>query len=394
MCSWACVSKRASAALAHSGERHHSCFDPCLELLLWGAVRSAAACLGTWPCIAALEPCRSAARRLGAAGLLPMLLDDAPQPLPPASPDHREVVDAGALPHTVAPACAAEPVHTLADEQVPTPASAAGDLSAAPARQNCSTKSLGAAFAAVVHTGELGGAQHAAVAAISTLSSNQHQHPPMPAADVCTRVSNAAPGVTMPSLVAGTATMTASVGQRPPVSNSPVEHVSTIELEAALHRAAAELRAAEAAAMAAADDQDMPDFEGEDAADDAAERVEGSVTEAENKCADGSVQALAVELAGEEGVEELLQEMEEAQKLQPSATDEPASTGQPAASCDNALPLWHTAKHRLSTYTFSSRLELYVEQATWERLDRFAWQFGPCNPSLPMWYVAQTADWL
>eukprot|EP00887_Chlorella_sp_A99_P005933 scaffold29.g5933.t1 len=85
----------------------------------------------------------------------------------------------------------------------------------------------------------------------------------------------------------------------------------------------------------------------------------------------------AEELAGEEGVEELLQEMEEESAEEAQSTAAGGSSGSGAApaavrgggaasTSSGGAPL---QQPRLSLYTFSLRLELYVEQETWNRLD-------------------------
>ena len=173
---------------------------------------------------------------------------------------------------------------------------------------------------------------------------------------------------------------------------------STCELlEAALLRAAADLQAAEAAAVAAGDnDGGMPDFDAEDAAAEASEAAALATAEQEESSIAGGapgaesegVKTLApAALVGEEGVEELLQELlqqEQGTDVDP-VMEAPAGQANPAVakdvatpSCsDSAAPTAAQASlmqphHRLSLYTLSCRLELYVAEATWELLDRCA----------------------
>ncbi|EFN53716.1 hypothetical protein CHLNCDRAFT_136563 [Chlorella variabilis] len=118
----------------------------------------------------------------------------------------------------------------------------------------------------------------------------------------------------LPLAAPGTSAAAATAEPDPALSSQPLAQLSTAELEVALHKAAAELRAAEvtAAAAEAAGDHEMPDFEAEDAAEDAAA---AAATAAEGYSTEDGVSHVAkfavAELEGEQGLEELLQEMQE-----------------------------------------------------------------------------------
>ncbi len=218
---------------------------------------------------------------------------------------------------------------------------------------------------------------------------------------------------------------------------------STADLEAALLRAAAELRAAEAAAAesAGAADEQLPEFEGEESVEEAAaaSNAADAAAQGADDASTAAKAAAAAGVAGEEGAEELLRELQEQQQRereqqeqqqrerqqrweqQPAPSDSAGAAGAGAAGegvapAPSSAPL-PPVHPRLSFYTLSSRwggagqksclaslqamgqrdhawvacygiggmtpltcldalplmrrLELYVQQDTWENLDRW-----------------------
>lgn len=425
--------------------------------------------------------CRSAARQLGGGGLLSALLDDAPlplaapgtsgaglqpaaveaapgrggesgtvaagaqlipvaKPLQPVSACHSSGCrpDAAADGHRVNGSLASAFVDVLVGA---CEAEEAAAEDAAPAR-----KMLGTAARSLVS--RLREEKQPPPAALRSATGSQHYaRPHFPAAAGVASAPAAAIAVgSQASLAVGIAecvgvtlcpaAAAATAEPDPALSSQPLAQLSTAELEVALHKAAAELRAAEvtAAAAEAAGDHEMPDFEAEDAAEDAAA---AAATAAEGYSTEDGVSHVAkfavAELEGEQGLEELLQEMQEEEQhwhqeelgqnqaqqqvnAAPPLTPMPAPAAAPSGPTPVAAALPTApvpaasvtvapqSHHRLSMYTFSgrwalyasdrsciarlcrhraylvspvtacvqlSRLELYVEQATWERLGRW-----------------------
>lgn len=134
--------------------------------------------------------------------------------------------------------------------------------------------------------------------------------------------------------------------------------VSSAQLEAVLLKAAAELRAAEAAAneTAGCADEQLPDFEAEDGLNEAA--AAGSAAESASQGADDASSAAkaaaAAGVAGEEGAEELLQELQEQQQQQPAALGPRCDMSAMDAASQAPAPL-PPVHPRLTFYTLSSR---------------------------------------
>ncbi|KAI3425137.1 hypothetical protein D9Q98_008908 [Chlorella vulgaris] len=336
-------------------------------------------------------PLRAAARRLGSTGLLSMLLDDSPQLLSVSNAPQLVTPQQVAMPHA-APCTLPKPAAAAFSAAGAASQLAAG-CSSTEASPSGIDESVSRSLAGAFLNALVDAAKADEVAATSTVSV-----PPLAAAAAAAAVACPEPCPAdhaakkddhVPQTTATTPSE-APAGIKDMPLKRPAVLQSTAAMEALLQQTAAELRAAEVAAEAAGD-QEMPDFEAEDAA---AEAAEAAASDASTACdAQGSCSAaksFAVDLAGEEGVEELLHEIQEQQQQQ-SCPQQPAEAGStvpdlvspaaPLPASPTALssgcsgtpaPLMSQVHPRLSTSTLSCRLELYVAQATWERLSRAA----------------------